>query len=312
MPGGTALAVDREIFSAGGARAGDGASATSPWCARRSTALPSPGVVATGPAHLGAARRGHRRPARHRRRSRSTTPSRRSCRADSLDHERLYAPRATARARATTTSTRRWTRDRVRGASSTRCSTADQHHGARVRPGAVLRGLPAGRGDGAPRARDAALRADEAGRAARSAHRPRAVRRGAAPPGGPRGADVEPGRLPDPAPDPGAAAGVPDDPGTGAGGVPALRQHPPELVPQQPGEPRAGASPRGTTTGSFFAGQLTGVEGYTESLGTGLLAGINLARRLAGEASRGAAADHDARRRSTATCARRTRSTSSR
>ena len=34
----------------------------------------------------------------------------------------------------------------------------------------------------------------------------------------------------------------------------------------------------------FFAGQLTGVEGYTESLGTGLLAGINLARRLAGQA----------------------------
>ncbi len=32
----------------------------------------------------------------------------------------------------------------------------------------------------------------------------------------------------------------------------------------------------------FLAGQLTGVEGYTESLGTGLLAGINLARRLAG------------------------------
>ncbi|MEE8477566.1 MAG: methylenetetrahydrofolate--tRNA-(uracil(54)-C(5))-methyltransferase (FADH(2)-oxidizing) TrmFO [Gemmatimonadales bacterium] len=32
----------------------------------------------------------------------------------------------------------------------------------------------------------------------------------------------------------------------------------------------------------FFAGQLTGVEGYTESLATGLLAGINLARRLAG------------------------------
>ncbi|HXI21397.1 MAG TPA: methylenetetrahydrofolate--tRNA-(uracil(54)-C(5))-methyltransferase (FADH(2)-oxidizing) TrmFO, partial [Gemmatimonadales bacterium] len=34
--------------------------------------------------------------------------------------------------------------------------------------------------------------------------------------------------------------------------------------------------------GLFFAGQLTGVEGYTESLGTGLLAGINLARHLAG------------------------------
>jgi methylenetetrahydrofolate--tRNA-(uracil-5-)-methyltransferase len=35
----------------------------------------------------------------------------------------------------------------------------------------------------------------------------------------------------------------------------------------------------------FFAGQLTGVEGYTESLGTGLLAGINLARRLQGKAA---------------------------
>jgi methylenetetrahydrofolate--tRNA-(uracil-5-)-methyltransferase len=32
----------------------------------------------------------------------------------------------------------------------------------------------------------------------------------------------------------------------------------------------------------FFAGQLTGVEGYTESLGTGLLAGINLHRLLTG------------------------------
>ncbi len=34
----------------------------------------------------------------------------------------------------------------------------------------------------------------------------------------------------------------------------------------------------------FLAGQLTGVEGYTESLGTGLLAGINLARALRDEA----------------------------
>jgi methylenetetrahydrofolate--tRNA-(uracil-5-)-methyltransferase len=34
---------------------------------------------------------------------------------------------------------------------------------------------------------------------------------------------------------------------------------------------------------TLFAGQLTGVEGYTESTATGLLAGINLARMLAGE-----------------------------
>ena len=34
---------------------------------------------------------------------------------------------------------------------------------------------------------------------------------------------------------------------------------------------------------TLFAGQLTGVEGYTESSATGLLAGINLARLVAGE-----------------------------
>ncbi|MBQ4114749.1 methylenetetrahydrofolate--tRNA-(uracil(54)-C(5))-methyltransferase (FADH(2)-oxidizing) TrmFO [bacterium] len=35
--------------------------------------------------------------------------------------------------------------------------------------------------------------------------------------------------------------------------------------------------------GLFFAGQLTGTEGYTESIATGMLAGINMARRLLGE-----------------------------
>lgn len=33
----------------------------------------------------------------------------------------------------------------------------------------------------------------------------------------------------------------------------------------------------------FFAGQITGVEGYTESIATGLLAGINMARQLEGK-----------------------------
>ena len=33
---------------------------------------------------------------------------------------------------------------------------------------------------------------------------------------------------------------------------------------------------------TLFAGQITGVEGYTESLGTGLLCGLNLARLLRG------------------------------
>lgn len=33
----------------------------------------------------------------------------------------------------------------------------------------------------------------------------------------------------------------------------------------------------------FFAGQITGTEGYTESIASGLLAGINMARLLSGE-----------------------------
>jgi methylenetetrahydrofolate--tRNA-(uracil-5-)-methyltransferase len=39
---------------------------------------------------------------------------------------------------------------------------------------------------------------------------------------------------------------------------------------------------RGSERPVFFAGQLTGVEGYTESLGTGIVAGINLHRALTG------------------------------
>lgn len=35
--------------------------------------------------------------------------------------------------------------------------------------------------------------------------------------------------------------------------------------------------------GLFFAGQLTGTEGYTESIATGMLAGINIAKRILGE-----------------------------
>ena len=85
-------------------------------------------------------------------------------------------------------------------------------------------------------------------------------------------------------------------PGLESRRVSALRQHPPELLPEQSRRAWARRSPRGTTTGLFFAGQITGVEGYTESLGTGLMAGINLARRLEGLPRRRAAADHDAGR----------------
>ena len=38
-----------------------------------------------------------------------------------------------------------------------------------------------------------------------------------------------------------------------------------------------------TREGLFFAGQLTGTEGYTESIATGMLAGINMAKRILGQ-----------------------------
>ena len=62
----------------------------------------------------------------------------------------------------------------------------------------------------------------------------------------------------------------------------------------------------------FFAGQLTGVEGYTESLGTGLLAGINLARRLRGTCRRPCRRRPPCSAACTAISARPIRATSSR
>ena len=81
----------------------------------------------------------------------------------------------------------------------------------------------------------------------------------------------------------GAAARVPDDPGprrapsscaTGPIHRNAYLNAPgaPLAAPRAPRRRRRRCSP----------GQLTGVEGYTESLGTGLLAGLNLARLLRG------------------------------
>ena len=105
----------------------------------------------------------------------------------------------------------------------------------------------------------------------------------AAPSRGPRRADVEPGRVPDPAQ---ASVSRPrvfrTDPWTRRGGVPALGLDPPQQLPELP---RAAGAEYGAHPGRpdlVFAGQLTGVEGYTESAASGILAGINLARLLAG------------------------------
>ena len=74
---------------------------------------------------------------------------------------------------------------------------------------------------------------------------------------------------------PRAAARVPHDPGAGRRRVPALRLDPPQLVRERAGGARA--VPRAARrAATLFAGQITGVEGYTESTATGLLAGINL------------------------------------
>ena len=64
--------------------------------------------------------------------------------------------------------------------------------------------------------------------------------------------------------------------------------------------------------GLFFAGQISGVEGYTESAATGLLAGINAARLVDGPAAADAAARDDARRAVPLHLARRTRRATSR
>src|SRR6185295_489985 len=122
----------------------------------------------------------------------------------------------------------------------------------RVRPHALFRGLPAGGGDGRAGARRAALRTDEAGGVGN-----RGLRRGAAAAGGPRGTDVEPGGVPDPAQSAGPAARVPDDSGARERGIPALREHPPERVHQLAarahgplvGQGRSDAAVRGAADG---------------------------------------------------------------
>ena len=67
----------------------------------------------------------------------------------------------------------------------------------RLREGRLLRGLPARRGDGRARRRDAAPRADEAVRPPRPAHGQGALRRRPAPAGRPREDALQPRRLPD-------------------------------------------------------------------------------------------------------------------
>ena len=119
--------------------------------------------------------------------------------------------------------------------------------GPRLRQGEVLRRLPADRGDGASRRRHAAVRADEAGRPRRSAHRPRAVRRRAAAAGQPRRRSLQPGRLPDADQMGRAGARAAADSRPRAGRVRPLRHGAPQHLRQRPDRaaPRRGRCARG-------------------------------------------------------------------
>ena len=99
---------------------------------------------------------------------------------------------------------------------------------------ALFRGLPAHRGDGGARARNPALRADETRGARRSAHRPLALRRGAAPAGQRAGHALEHGGLPDQAEARRTDAHFPHDPRAGARRVRAARRPASQYVPEQP------------------------------------------------------------------------------
>ena len=99
---------------------------------------------------------------------------------------------------------------------------------------ALFRGLPAHRGDGGARARNPALWADETRGARRSAHRPLALRRGAAPAGQRAGHALEHGGLPDQAEAWRADAHFPHDSRAGARHLRAARRPASQHLPEQP------------------------------------------------------------------------------
>ena len=177
--------------------------------------------------------------------------------------------------------------------------------GARLRQHEVLRGVPADRGDGAPGRRHAALRADEAGRADATRERgrwPYAV------------VQLRQDNL---AGDHYSLVGFQTQLKWGEQArvlrlIPGLERA--EFV-------RFGMIHRNTYINAptmleptwqtrtrpdlFFAGQVSGVEGYVESAASGLMAGRNAARLVRGEAPTCAAADDGDRRARALRVARR-------
>ena len=228
VPAGAALAVDRVRFSADRHARDREPPAASASFARKSPAfrasLDGPVIVATGPltsdrslAGRGRARR--RRPPLFLRRDQPDRPRRVHRHVESVPRLPLGPepsgtpslgcprghPTGTVPGDSPCLRRRRWRgrlpelsdgQGRVRRISH-RGDGGREDGVARIRRREVLRGVPADRGDGAPRRRHAAVRADEAGRPDRSAHRARAVRVRPAPAGQPCGRPLQPRRLPD-------------------------------------------------------------------------------------------------------------------
>ena len=111
---------------------------------------------------------------------------------------------------------------------------------------------------------------------------PEAVRGRAAAAGQPGRRPLQPRRVPDPAEVGRAGARAADDPRPRARGVRAVRDGAPQYLHQRARRCSARHGRRGRRPDLFFAGQISGVEGYVESAASGLLAGINAAALAAG------------------------------
>ncbi len=113
----------------------------------------------------------------------------------------------------------------------------------------------------------------------RTGHRPWAVLQLRAENAG--GDALEPRRVPDQPEIRGAKAGFRPHSGSAPGRIRPVRSHAPQHLPGFP--PPAGCGlPAEDGAPVFFAGQMTGVEGYMESAASGIVAGLSAVRMLQG------------------------------
>ena len=149
--------------------------------------------------------------------------------------------------------------------------------------------------------RHPALRTDEARGPDRSAHRAAALRRRAAPAGQPGGRALLDGRVPDAAPLAGADSGSSArSPASQQAEFVRLGRSTATATSTRPSVLRQTCR-RGERPTLFFAGQISGVEGYTESAATGSARGHQRRAPGRGQADADPAPGHHARARSAAT-----------